>query len=150
MELAPAVVTLWRRQGLLLVAVVFLAAAGATAAAGLSDGPTVAVGASGLAVTSIVGGFVWWFPTRRYLRWSYQLDEVALEIRHGALIQRHSVIPYFRVQHVDTSRTTERGLSLAQLKIHTASSGTDATIPGLDESTAAELRARDRLAGRTE
>lgn len=141
-RLDERVVTLWKRQGLIVTAAALLASVGAATWAWLADGPASLVGGGGIVVTALVGAFALWFPGRRYAHWSYTLNPVALEIRHGALIRRRSVIPYFRVQHVDTSRgPLERGLGLARLKIHTASSGTDATVPGLDEQTAAELRA---------
>ena len=140
-RLDQRVITLWSRQGLLVAAVLLLGAVAGTVWTALADGPAAAVGASGLLATVLVGAFAVWFPARRYDHWSYRLDPVALEIWHGAFIRRRSVIPYFRVQHVDTSRgPLERGLGLARLKIHTASSGTDATIPGINEATAANLR----------
>jgi len=54
-----------------------------------------------------------------------------------------SVIPYRRVQFVDTDQgPLERLLGLAQLVVHTASPGTAGWIPGLDAGQAEKLRER--------
>lgn len=107
-----------------------------------AGGPTLAVAASLLLLLVAAAAFAWWLPSRVHARWSYRLDDVAIEVSHGALIRRRSVIPFFRVQHVDTSRgPLERRFGLTELKLHTASSGTDAHIPGLDDAVATQLRA---------
>lgn len=141
-RLDPNVVKLWTRQLMLGVAPFVLAAIIAVAATALADGPTAGVLAGCLLVLVPTIALAVWFPRRRYGLWGYRLDDVAIEIVHGSVIRRRSVIPYFRVQHLDTSRgPLERMLKLATLEIHTASSGTDATIPGLNDDVANELRA---------
>ena len=56
----------------------------------------------------------------------------ALELRHGVVRRIHSAIPYFRVQHIDVAQGPfERAVGLSRLVLHTASAGTDATIPGI-------------------
>lgn len=96
----------------------------------------------GLVPAGVIAAVAVWLPPKRYEHWSYVLGPDALELQHGTFVRRRSVIPYFRVQHVDTSRgPLERNLGLARLKVHTASSGTDATIPGLAEDVAVALRA---------
>ena len=138
LALHRAVLVLWRLQAL----------AGATAlavplvaVAGLARGlPTVVrVGlllAAGLAVALAL-----WWPGLCYRGWRYRLTEQAIELRHGVLTLRRSVVPYFRVQHVDVSQgPVERALGLARLKVHTASAGSDASLPGVGLDRAEEVR----------
>ena len=138
------VLQLWRRRGLLCaVAPTAIAAAAVVVIVVLAKGPILFAAFIAVVATAVVVTLTIWLPPRWYSRWSYKLDNAALEIRHGTIIRRRSVVPYFRVQHVDTSiGPLERSLGLARLKVHTASSGTDAEIPGLAEATAAELRAQ--------
>lgn len=82
------------------------------------------------------------WPQLAYDRWSYELGDDALELRHGVLMQTWSVIPYGRVQHVDVRQgPLERRLGLVELVVRTASAATDATLPGVTREQAEELRA---------
>jgi uncharacterized protein len=83
----------------------------------------------------------WWLPRASYRHWRYQVAADALELRHGVVRRVHSAIPYFRVQHIDvTQGPVERAVGLARLVVHTASAGTDATIPGIAAGDAEGLR----------
>jgi uncharacterized protein len=134
----------WRVTALLAVAVggaVFLAVATATVLAG--DVPAAPVLAPVVAVIVAVAAFAWWWPGVRYRHWRYRLGDDALELSFGPIIRTESVIPYFRVQHVDTSAgPIERKLGLANLKVHTASAATDAVLPGLAAAEADAIRRR--------
>jgi uncharacterized protein len=91
---------------------------------------------------AVVGGAAaWWVPRASYRHWGYQVAEDALELRHGVVRRIHSAIPYFRVQHIDVAQgPVERAVGLARLVVHTASAGTDATIPGIAADDADGLR----------
>jgi membrane protein YdbS with pleckstrin-like domain len=83
----------------------------------------------------------WWVPRASYRHWRYQVADDALELRHGVVRRVHSAIPYFRVQHIDVAQgPVERAVGLARLVVHTASAGTDATIPGIAAGDADGLR----------
>jgi uncharacterized protein len=83
----------------------------------------------------------WWVPRASYRHWRYQVADDALELRHGVVRRVHSAIPYFRVQHIDVAQgPVERAVGLARLVVHTASAGTDATIPGIAAGDAEGLR----------
>jgi membrane protein YdbS with pleckstrin-like domain len=83
----------------------------------------------------------WWLPRARYRHWRYQVAPDALELRHGVVKRVHSTIPYFRVQHIDIAQgPVERAVGLARLKLHTASAGSDASIPGIAAGDAEGLR----------
>ena len=94
------------------------------------------------AVVALTGGLLaWWHPRAEYRRWSYEVAADALELRHGVLRRVHSAIPYFRVQHIDvTQGPVERMVGLSRLVVHTASAGTDATVPGIAAGEADDLR----------
>jgi len=91
---------------------------------------------------AVAGGFAaWWVPRPRYRHWRYQVASDALELRHGIVRRIHSAIPYFRVQHIDVAQgPVERAVGLARLILHTASAGSDATIPGIAAGDAEGLR----------
>lgn len=98
----------------------------------------------------ITGGFFLFFlvlglvlPPIRYRRWRYALREGDLWLRRGILHVTVSVIPYRRLQFVDTRQgPLARALGLSELVVHTAAPGTSGTVPGLDQEEAEELRER--------
>jgi membrane protein YdbS with pleckstrin-like domain len=79
----------------------------------------------------------------------YAEREYDLLIRRGIFFQRVLVVPYGRMQYVDIGAgPVERGLGLCTLKLHTASAGTSAEIPGLPAAEGARLR--EQLSARGE
>jgi membrane protein YdbS with pleckstrin-like domain len=88
-----------------------------------------------------------------YRRWRFELQEDALELRHGVFTHVDSSVPYVRIQHVDTERNPlARLVGLSAVVVYTAGSrGADVTIPGLTPARARELHDRLReLAIRSE
>ena len=82
-------------------------------------------------------------PAIRYRRWGYALREGDLWIRQGVLWVSVSVIPYSRLQFVDTRQgPLDRLFGLSQLVVHTAALGTSGRLPGLDAAEAEQLRER--------
>jgi hypothetical protein len=80
-------------------------------------------------------------PWMRYRRWRFALREHDLWIQHGVLWLNTSVIPYARLQFVDTTQgPLDRALGLAQLVVHTAAPGTSGRLPGLALDDAEALR----------
>jgi membrane protein YdbS with pleckstrin-like domain len=121
-----------------LVALVVAADVGARLAGLELPWPT-GVAAVPFAILGALGA--WRIPLARYRTWSYEMAQDALELRHGIFELVHSAIPYFRVQHIDvTQGPVERAVGLARLVVHTASAGTDATIPGIAAGDAEGLR----------
>ncbi|MET3810020.1 membrane protein YdbS with pleckstrin-like domain [Arthrobacter sp. UYEF3] len=79
----------------------------------------------------------------------YAEREDDLLIRRGIFFQRTLVVPYGRMQYVDIGAgPVERGLGLCTVKLHTASAGTSAEIPGLPAAEGARLR--EQLSARGE
>ncbi|TDB83199.1 hypothetical protein E1264_29345 [Actinomadura sp. KC216] len=84
---------------------------------------------------------------RRAFGYAERADD--LIVTHGVLVKRLIVVPYGRMQFVDvTAGLLERWMGIATVRMHTAAAATDATIPGLPASEAAQLR--DRLAQKGE
>ncbi|WP_436928913.1 PH domain-containing protein [Halosimplex halobium] len=84
-----------------------------------------------------------------YRSWRYVVREESLYLTRGVLTKVQTVVPYVRVQHIDTRRSAfERVLGLSTLVVYTAGSrGADVTIPGLTPDTAEDLQSRlERLA----
>lgn len=88
-----------------------------------------------LAGLSIVG----W----RWRCWGWAAWDDALELHHGVISQRASVVPYHRIQQIDIHRDlVDRMMGLSKLILRTAAATTDATLPGISAAHADELRHR--------
>ena len=135
--LDPRVRTVWWIVGgfMLLVAVSVAAGIGAL----FLDGsrrwlPALVVFALGAPATVLI-------PWARYRRWRFALRERDLWLRSGVLWRSTSVIPYARLQFVDTTQgPLDRFFGLAQLVVHTAAPGTSGRLPGLALDDAEALR----------
>lgn len=89
--------------------------------------------------------FAWllWLIPRQVRNIGYATEDSDFVVRRGALFRRLNVIPYGRIQFVDVSEgPLLRAFGLATLQLHTASAGTDATVPGLTVEQANVLRER--------
>jgi membrane protein YdbS with pleckstrin-like domain len=88
-------------------------------------------------------------PELRWRRWRWDVRPDAIDIRHGTLTVRRTLIPMLRVQHVDTTRgVVEQSLDLATVRVHTAAGSHE--IPLLDLSDADEVRDRIATLARTD
>ena len=96
-----------------------------------------------LPVLALILGY---YSILRYRNWGFKLQDDYLYIEHGVLKKVYSMVPYVRVQHIDTDRgPVERVLGLSTLRVYTAGSkGADIKIPGLDRDEAAELQKKLR------
>lgn len=143
-RLDPRVRTLWWIVGAVQAAFVTLIAAGVDRFAPLLVRDAPLPWPSGLLTAGV--GFVavtlaLVIPVVRYRRWGYALCERDLWIRQGVWWVTVSVIPYARLQFVDTrSGPLERAFGLTVLVVHTAALGTAGRLPGLDAQTAEGLR----------
>ncbi len=98
-----------------------------------------------------IGIAVWaWVVIGRQVRgWGYAERADDLLVRRGVAWRTVVVVPYGRMQYVDVyAGPVDRAFGLAKVQLHTASAGSDASIPGLPPQEAARLR--DRLASRGE
>lgn len=141
-SLDPQQVQVWRvGWGIASVVVVALVAVADTVVHAAFDDWPVPIGVVPATLALLLVPVVWKLPSLAFDRWRYELAETALELRRGVVVQTHTAIPYFRVQHIDITRSpVERALGLSQLVVRTAAASTDATIPGVAVSDADELR----------
>ncbi len=78
-------------------------------------------------------------PRLKMYYWRYEIHDHEIDIQHGIIIIRRTLIPMIRIQHVDTEHgPVMRFFGLATLRISTAA--TDHRIPALSQEKAAELR----------
>lgn len=83
--------------------------------------------------------------------WGYAERQEDLLVRHGVMFRSLTVVPYGRMQYVDVNAgPLDRLLGLATVRLHTASAGTDAAVPGLSREEAARLRDRLSDAGQAQ
>lgn len=109
------------------------------ASAAVAGEPLAAVVAVAVAVLMALTG--WVRASLILRRWSYRFGEHALELQHGWLVHRTSVVPYHRIQTVEQSAgPMMRWFGLVGLTLRTASASTDGTIPGLEVARADALR----------
>ena len=140
--LDPRVLQVWRTTSLLALPVY---AALVTAIARWRALPWSTSAVLGLALAALLVLVARWRDGVRYRRWRWHLDDVAVVLRHGGLVQHDTTIPRFRLQHVDVTRgPLERRAGLARVVLHVAGDG-EHTVPGLALETADALR--DALIG---
>jgi len=98
----------------------------------------VGIGVFMLAILAMV-----WVHLRHRI-WTYRVREDALFLERGVVTRVNTVVPYVRIQHVDTQRGPfERALGLSTLVVYTAGSrGADVSVPGLTTEEAADLQQR--------
>lgn len=87
-----------------------------------------------------------WYGYRRYMNWGFEIRDDHLYIEHGVIKKVYSMVPFVRVQHIDTDRgPIDRMLGLSTLRVYTAGSkGADIKVPGLDREEASELQKKLR------
>ena len=89
----------------------------------------------------VEGAWSSWLIPRQVAAMGYALAEEHLLWRSGIMFRSLSVIPYGRMQYVDTSQgPIARHFGIAEVQLHTASASTDATINGLPVAEAEHLR----------
>ncbi len=78
----------------------------------------------------------------RYRIWRYEVRDDALYLERGVRTGVKTVVPFVRIQHVDSRRSpVERSTGLASVVVYTAGSrGADVTGPGLTPEQAEDLQ----------
>lgn len=78
----------------------------------------------------------------RYGAWRFEVQEDGIYIERGVFTRIKTVVPFVRVQHVDSRRSPiERTTGLATMVVYTAGSrSADVAIPGLTPERADGLR----------
>lgn len=89
-----------------------------------------------------VGWLAWWAPRNRR-SWGYREQEEELVVRCGVTFRRVVSVPYGRMQFVDLQAgPLARRLGFTSLSLHTASTRTASTVPGVPHEEALRLRLR--------
>ena len=136
-SLSPRIQVLWAvRVGIMSL---ILGLISAFALLGFDRNPQF--GAVAVAAVMVLGT-VW--LVLYYRRWVYQIQDDAIYLERGVFTHVRTLVPYVRIQHVDTSRgPVERLLGLSTLVVYTAGSrGADVSIPGLTPDRARDLQQR--------
>lgn len=119
--------------------IVWLLLIGGGVFAFMNDGPLWVIGVLILAGVLMFFLFVYLLPKLRWNRWRYEVREQEIELQHGVIITRRTLIPMIRVQHVDTEQgPVLRKYGLAGIKISTAA--TVHEIPAVEMEEAEEMR----------
>jgi membrane protein YdbS with pleckstrin-like domain len=80
-------------------------------------------------------------PRLRWARWRWDINDEGIDIQHGTFAIRRTLVPWVRVQHVDTRRGLfEQVFALSTVVVHTAAGSH--TIPLLPAPEADALRTR--------
>jgi len=91
-----------------------------------------------------VVAWLWQWSGRNAASWGYLEAEDDLVVTGGVWFRRLVAVPYGRMQFVDVQAgPLDQRFGIASVTLHTASTETAATIPGLPAAEAARLR--DRL-----
>lgn len=135
-ELDRTVITLWVLLGSISAVIATAVAGGAAFYLAL---PFVPIAGGAFVLLMLVNAA---YQLRRYQIWRFSVDDDALYLKRGVITRRKSVVPFSRIQHVDTNRNPwERLFGLASVVVYTAGSrGSDAVIPGLRPERAEELQ----------
>ena len=83
-------------------------------------------------------------PKLRWARWRWDIDDEGIDIQHGTLAINRTLVPWIRVQHVDTRRGLfEQAFGLSTVVVHTAAgSHTIPLLPGAGGRRAAHADRR--------
>ncbi|WP_049971047.1 PH domain-containing protein [Haladaptatus cibarius] len=94
-------------------------------------------------VIFVLGGI---YTVFKYRVWRFEIRDDDLYLERGVFTRVTTVVPFVRVQHVDTQRgPIERLAGLGSVVVYTAGSrGADVTIPGLTPERASDLQRRLR------
>jgi len=88
-------------------------------------------------------------PRLRWARWRWDIGDEGNDIQHRTLAINRTLVPWIRVQHVDTRRGVfEQIFTLSTVVVHTAAGSH--TIPLLPAQEADELRTRIAGLARTD
>ena len=82
-------------------------------------------------------------PALRWRRWRWDIRDEGIDIQHGTIAISRTLVPWVRVQHVDTQRGVfEQVFGLATVVVHTAAGGH--TIPLLPQARRRAAARADR------
>jgi membrane protein YdbS with pleckstrin-like domain len=90
-----------------------------------------------------IAAWTWRWAPRNTASWGYAEAEDDLLVTGGLMFRRLVAVPYGRMQFVDVQAgPVDRAFGIATVTLHTASTETAASIPGLPTDEATRLRNR--------
>jgi membrane protein YdbS with pleckstrin-like domain len=133
----PAIITVWRFEALLTVAV--LSAFGVLFSLVRLPGEVLGLMLLAALIAIIAA---WAIPAAQYGALDYEVDDAGITIRSGVVWRSHVRLPRVRIQHTDVSQgPLQRRFGVATLKLYTAGSRyTRIDLPGLAHGEALALR----------
>ncbi|WP_248518389.1 PH domain-containing protein [Salinarchaeum laminariae] len=137
-SLHPRIRTIWIARG-----VVWSLVLGAIAFAAAWQWLEISLLVPATITTALLALFVT-HAVLRYRAWQYEFREDAIYLERGVVTRVRTVVPFVRIQHVDTARgPIARVAGLSTLVVYTAGSrGADVTIPGIESDRATEHQRR--------
>lgn len=141
-QLSPKIKNVWRISDFVSLTITFLICfipllIGWT----MTNNTVVAIIAIIIAGLYVVGLIVLLviMPPIRFMRWRYELSGDYLDIAHGIIWKKRTIIPFIRVQNTDTRQgPILRAFKLSSVTVSTAAG--EHAIPGLDNETASQVR----------
>lgn len=132
--LDPAVLRAWRVRNLVVACAIGLAAIGIDIASSLSDdGHSLPPGLVGGILSAAAIAVAIWHASAAYRHWWVRFDAHGVELERGILVRTRTTMPFFRLQHVDTTEGPfDRAFGLTGLVLYTAAPSEKAEIPGID------------------
>lgn len=149
-RLHPRIRLLWIARAVLFSAILGAIAFGASLVAPFVPVPPAVAGG---AVFGVFAVLLVTLAVARYRLWGYEIRDDSIYLERGVFTRVRTVVPFVRIQHVDSSRgPLERLAGLASTVVYTAGSrGADVSIPGLTPDGSEDLQERlKRLAIRAE
>ncbi len=138
-RISERALTVWRIHGALNSIFALLILGGILTIAIKFEWPIWISAIAVLATASYTYIFALIMPKLKWKRWRYEVRESEIELQHGVIFTRRTLIPMIRVQHVDTNQgPLLKKYNLASVAISTAA--TIHEIPALDIGEAEELR----------
>lgn len=157
----PAPTSVWRRvdheslataRRLVMLPWVLVAALGCALPAMLVPGngwARIVLGSLAVGLLALAG-WLWHWAGRNARSWGYLETDDDLLVTGGVMFRRLVAVPYGRMQYVDVEAgPLDRSFGIATVTLHTASTRTAATIPGLPSGEATRLRNRLTELGET-
>lgn len=124
---------MWWTMGAALAVVATALAAAVSTVEGVPSWFPLVLAAVSVALAAVV-------PPLRYRRWRYEIRERDVFLSHGALFQVLTLIPFDRIQFVETHQgPLDRLFGLTQVVVYTAA-GRAGRVPGLESTEAEAIR----------
>lgn len=143
-RLNPRIKSVWRLNDAINITIIFALIFGFIFLLNtLEPAEWASIGMFTIIVMYVLTLIIWLIilPPIRFQRWRYELTENYIDIAHGIVWRKRTIIPFVRVQNTDTRQgPILRAFRLAEVTVATAAG--EHKIPGLETDVADGLRDR--------